>query len=55
MTQKTQSIVTVSRNEMKTILEENNTNQFISFISKTPQKMNKWLDYFIMIDGNKKK
>ena len=40
---------------MKSILEENNTNQFISVVSKTPQKMNKWLDYFIMVEGNKRK
>lgn len=55
MTQKTQSIVRISRIEMKSILEENNTNQFISFVSKTPQDMNKFLDYWLIIEGSKKK
>lgn len=40
---------------MKSILEENNTNQFISVVSKTPQNMNKWLDYWLMVEGSKKK
>ena len=40
---------------MKNILEENNTNQFISMVSKTPQKMNNFLDYWLMIEGKKKK
>lgn len=50
-----QTLVQVSRTEMKNILSEVNTPQFISFESKTPQKMNKWLDYWLMVEGSKKK
>jgi len=50
-----QTLTQVSRTEMKNILSDVNTPQFISFESKTPQKMNKWLDYWIMIEGSKKK
>ena len=50
-----QVLTQVSRTEMKNILSEVNIPQFISFESKTPQKMNKWLDYWIMIEGSKKK
>lgn len=50
-----QTLVQISRTEMKDILSEVNTPQFISFESKTPQKMNKWLDYWLMIEGSKKK
>lgn len=40
---------------MKNILSEVNTPQFISFKSKTPQNMNKWLDYWLMVEGSKRK
>jgi len=50
-----QTLVQISRDEMKDILSDVNTNQFISFESKTPQNMNKWLDYWLMIEGSKKK
>lgn len=50
-----QTLVQVSRDEMKNILSEVNTPQFISFESKTPQSMNKFLDYWLEIEGLKKK
>ena len=50
-----QTLVQISRTEMKNILSEVNIPQFISFESKTPQKMNKWLDYWLMVEGSKKK
>jgi len=50
-----QTLTQVSRTEMKNILSDVNTPQFISFESKTPQKMNKWLDYWVMIEGSKRK
>ena len=52
---KTQTTVRISRIEMKNILSENNTNQFISHISKTPQKMNNFLDYWLIVNDKKKK
>ena len=50
-----QTFVQISRTEMKNILSEVNTPQFISFESKTPQKMNKFLDYWLEVEGSKKK
>jgi len=50
-----QTLVQISRTEMKNILSEVNTPQFISFESKTPQKMNKFLDYWLEVEGSKKK
>ena len=50
-----QTLVQVSRTEMKNILSEVNTSQFISFESKTPQKMNKWLNYWLEVEGSRKK
>jgi hypothetical protein len=55
MSTQTQTIVRVSRIEMKQILSETNVNQFISMVSKTPQKMNDYSDYWLMIDGKRKK
>jgi len=55
MTTKQTTIVRTSREEMKNILSENNTNQFISMVSKTPQDMNKFLDYWLIIEGSKRK
>ena len=40
---------------MKNILLENNTNQFISMVSKTPQKMNDYLDYWLIQENGKRK
>jgi len=51
---KTQTLVQVSREEMKVILSDVNTPQFISFESKTPQKMNKWLDYWLVDENGKR-
>ena len=50
-----QTLVQTSRDEMKNILSEVNTPQFISFESKTPQKMNKFLDYWLIVEGSRKK
>lgn len=52
---RTQTQVQVTREEMKNILSDVNSPQFISMVTSVPQKMNKWLDYWIMVDGNKKK
>jgi hypothetical protein len=55
MTTQKQTLVQISRTEMKNILSEVNTSQFISFESKTPQKMNKFLDYWLEVEGSKRK
>jgi len=51
----TQQITRISRNEMVTILSEVNTPQFISFVSNVPEKMNKFLDYWLVGEDGKKK
>ena len=48
-------VVRTSRDEMKNILFENNKNQFISMVSKVPQTMNKFLDYWLIQENGKKK
>jgi hypothetical protein len=55
MKTKEQVLVRVTRTEMKSILMEVNTNQFISMVSRTPQKMNDYLDYWLIQENGKKK
>jgi len=55
MTQKTQTQVQVTREEMKNILSDVNSPQFISMVTNVPQKMNKWLDYWLIENGSKRK
>ena len=50
-----QTLVQTTRTEMKNILLDVNTSQFVSFISKTPQKMNDYLDYWLIQENGKKK
>ena len=51
---RTQTQVQVTREEMKNILSDVNSPQFISMVTNVPQKMNKWLNYWL-VDGNGKK
>ena len=53
MTQ-TQQITQISRNEMVNVLTDVNNPQFISFVSNVPQKMNKFLDYWLIGENGKK-
>jgi hypothetical protein len=55
MSTQKQTQVQVTREEMKNILSEVNTPQFISMVTNVPQKMNKWLDYWLEVEGSRKK
>ena len=48
-------MVQITKNELVTILENVNTPTFVSLISYTPEKMNKFLDYWIINNEGKKK
>lgn len=44
----------ISRTSMRTILSEVNNPDMISFVSKTPEKMNQYLDYWLVGENGKK-
>ena len=52
---RTQTQVQVTREEMKNILSDVNSPQFISMVTNVPQKMNKWLNYWLEVEGSRKK
>jgi hypothetical protein len=45
---------TITRNEMREILSNVNNPDMISFESKTPEKMNQYLDYWLIGENGKK-
>jgi hypothetical protein len=52
---RTKTQVQVTREEMKNLLSEINTPQFISMVTNVPQKMNKFLDYWLENEGRRTK
>jgi hypothetical protein len=44
----------ITRNDFRTILEGVNNPDMISFVSKVPEKMNQYLDYWLIGEGGKK-
>jgi hypothetical protein len=44
----------ITRSNLRTILSEVNNPDFISFVSRTPEKMNQYLDYWLTGDNGKK-
>ena len=45
----------ITRSNLRGILEEKNNPDIISFVSKTPEKMNQYLDYWLVDENGKKR
>ena len=52
---KTTKRIEITRSEMVELLRNVNTPRFVSFWSRTSEKMNKYLDYWVINDEGKKK